>query len=194
MKIVPAILTSDVFELDELLRKVRDSKRFERVQIDFIDGEYAANKTIKPSECDLIPYLPLKFDAQLMVTENNVWEWAKYAKVMGFERIIPQVESISEPKKFKALAMDFHSPVKVVEPYLNKLDYVLVMSVEPGFGGQDFVNAALEDVKELNLLKKEKHYKFKIGIDGGIEKIHLEYLESHGVDEVCVGAKRCLEW
>jgi len=131
MKIVPAILTNDLKELNEMLRKIRDAKKFERVQIDFIDGEYAANRTIRPSECDLIPYLPIKFDAQLMVTENNVWEWAKYAEKVGFERIIPQVESISEPEKFDCLAMDMHSPVEVLKPYLKNLKYVLVMSVEP---------------------------------------------------------------
>lgn len=192
MEIVPAILTNDPRELDRWLRLVRDSKRFNRVQIDFIDGEYAANKTIRPLDCDLIPYLPLKFDAQLMVTENNITEWSLFASKMGFERIIPQVESISEPEKFKALGMDFHSPVKVLEPYLANLDYVLVMSVEPGFGGQDFVNAALDDVGELVRLRLLHGYKYKIGVDGGIEEIHLDYLEKHGVDEAVIGVQRAL--
>lgn len=194
MEIVPAVLTDDPDELDELLRRIRDSKKFSRVQIDFIDGEYAANKTIRPLDCDLILYHPIKFDAQLMVTENNLWEWTRYAQKMGFDRIIPQVESISEPEKFDCLAMDFHSPVAVLEPHLAKLKYVLVMSVEPGFGGQEFVNAAIPDVEELVRLRQERGWKYLIGVDGGVEQIHLEFLEKHGVDEVAVGVKRVLEW
>jgi len=194
MKIVPAILTNDLKELNEMLRKIRDAKKFERVQIDFIDGEYAANRTIRPSECDLIPYLPIKFDAQLMVTENNVWEWAKYAEKVGFERIIPQVESISEPEKFDCLAMDMHSPVEVLKPYLKNLKYVLVMSVEPGFGGQEFAGAALLNVKELLWLREERQYKYKICVDGGVGREQVEYLAKEGVDEVAVGVKRVLSW
>ena len=71
MQIIPAILTQDPLELDLYLRKVRDSKKFDKVQIDFIDGKFVNNITIRPAEVDLIPYLPLKFDAHLMVVEDN---------------------------------------------------------------------------------------------------------------------------
>jgi len=194
MEIVPAVLTDDPKEFDELLRRVRDSKKFKRVQIDFIDGEYAVNKTIRPLDCDLIPYHPIKFDAQLMVTESNLWEYVRYAQKIGFDRIIPQAESISEPEKFDCLAMDFHSPVAVLAPYLVKLKYVLVMSVEPGFGGQEFVKEAIEDIKSLSHLRQERGYKFLIGVDGGIKKEHLQILEEAGADEVAVGVERVLNW
>jgi len=194
MEIIPAILTNDVQELDNLLRRIRDSQKFTRVQIDFIDGEYAANETFKPMEADLIPYSPLKFDAHLMVTENNIVEWSKMAEKFGFDRVIAQMESISRPQDFSCLAIDFHSPVTVVRPYLPKLNLVLVMSVEPGFGGQEFVEAAKQDVQELVRLRREKKYNYRICVDGGIEKQHLPELERLGVDEVAVGTKRVLEW
>ena len=194
MEIIPAILTADPREMDGWLRSVRDSHKFNRVQIDFIDGEYAANKTFKPMEVDIVPYLPLKFDAHLMVTENNIIEWSVMARKFGFDRIIAQVESISRPQDFSCLAIDFHSPVTVVRPYLPKLNLVLVMSVEPGFGGQEFVEAAKQDVQELVRLRREKKYNYRICVDGGIEKQHLPELERLGVDEVAVGTKRVLEW
>ena len=194
MQIIPAILTDNVQELDNLLRQIRDSGKFERVQIDFVDGEYAKNITFKPMEADLIPYFPLKFDAHLMVTENNIGEWSKMAEKFGFDRIIAQVESISHSEDFACLAMDFHSPVTVVRPYLPKLDLVVVMSVEPGFGGQEFVAAAKQDVQELVKLRQEKKYGYRICVDGGIEKQHLSSLENMGVDEVAVGAKRVVSW
>ena len=194
MKIIPAILTDDPQELDRLLREIRDSKKFERVQIDFIDGEFAANRTFKPSECDLVPYLPLKFDAHLMIVEDNITEWSKLAEKMGFDRIIAQMESISHPEDFTALALDVHSPVAAIKPYLPKLEYVVVMSVEPGFGGQKFVNMAITHVRELREIREIGEHKYKICVDGGVDKEHLEILEKIGVDEVAVGAKRVLSW
>src|SRR3989344_5938767 len=129
MKIVPAILTSDPAELDGLLRQIRDRKKFERVQIDFIDGEYANNKTIRPMDCDLIPFFPIKFDAQLMVVENNVWEWCRTAKKMGFDRIIPQVESISEPQKF---VEDAQEDIKMLVRLRNEKGYKYKIWVDGG--------------------------------------------------------------
>jgi len=194
MEIIPAILTSDVQELDFLLRKIRDSKKFERVQIDFVDGEYAANKTFKPMEADLIPYLPLKFDAHLMVTENNIVEWSLMAEKFGFERVIAQVEAIAHPEEFSCLALDIHSPVRTIEPYLKKLKLVVVMAIEPGFGGQEFIDKAIEHVKLLDEWRKVKKYKYEICVDGGVEQEHLPVLISAGANCVAVGAKRVLQW
>jgi len=194
IQIVPAILTSSPQELDTWLQKIKDTQKYERVQVDFIDGEYARNRTIKPTEVDLIPYFPMKFDAHLMVVEDNVLTWGKVAEKMGFDRVIPQLESISAPEDFTGLAMDVHSPVAAIEPYLDSLSVVVVMAVEPGFGGQEFVNLAVNHVKELAALRKEKGWDYRICVDGGIEQLHVPFLEEWGADEVAVGVKRCLEW
>ncbi len=194
MEIIPAILTSDVKELDDLLRQIRDSKKFDRVQIDFIDGEYATNKTFKPMEVDVVPYTPLKFDAHLMVTENYIIEWSVMAQKFGFDRIIAQLESISRPQDFTSLALDYHSPVAAIRKYLPKLELVVVMAVEPGFGGQHFVEAVKQDIQDLVKLRQERHFAYRICVDGGIEQEHLQMLQDLGVDEVAVGAKRVISW
>ncbi len=195
MKIVPAILTDDPQELDQLLREIRDSKKFERVQIDFVDGEYVNNKSLRVEECKSISNYPeLRFDAQLMVVEKNLWRWVQETRELGFDRIIPQVESVSRPEDFDCLAMDFHSPVAVLEPYLARLKYVLVMSVEPGRGGQEFAEEAIERIRQIGQMRQIGGYKYKIGVDGGILKEHLKMLEEAGADEVAVGAKRVLLW
>lgn len=195
MKIVPAILTDDPKEFDELVEKVARSGRFGRVQVDFIDGEYANNKSIRVEECKSIRNYPeIKFDAQLMVVEKNLARYVEEARKLGFDRIIPQVESISRPEDYDCLAMDFHSPVKVLEPYLPKLKYVLVMSVEPGFGGQEFAEGAVERIRQIGQMRQIGGYKYKIGVDGGIQKEHLKTLEEAGADEVAVGVERVLEW
>ncbi len=138
MEIVPAILTGNKRELEEWLQRLKEIRKFERVQIDFVDGEYANNLTIRPADVDLLPYLPMLFDAHLMVTEKNISVWSGEAVKVGFDRVIAQMESISDPENFKGLAMDVHSPTEAIEPYLPKLEAVMVMAVEPGFSGQEF--------------------------------------------------------
>ncbi len=194
MQVIPAILTADPLQMDRWLRQIRDNGRFSRVQIDFIDGEYAKNITFKPMETDVVPFLPLKFDAHLMVTENNITEWSKMAEKFGFDRVIAQMESISRPQDFSCLAMDFHSPVEAVAQYLSKLDLVLVMAVEPGFGGQEFDQSVLSKISELSRLRELRKHHYRLGVDGGVKEEHLARLAKMGVDEVVVGVKRVLQW
>ena len=192
MEIIPAILTNNTSELDSLLRQIKDSKKYARVQIDFVDGEYAGNETIKPVECDLIGYLPLKFDAHLMVVQKNIGKYIK--SLFGFDRIIVQMESVSSPENYDCLALDIHSPIEAIEPYLAKLKLINLMAIEPGFGGQGLDPKILEKISYLRNLRSLKHLSFLICVDGGVEKEHFEILEKMGVDEVAVGAKRVLEW
>jgi ribulose-phosphate 3-epimerase len=90
--------------------------------------------------------------------------------------------------------MDIHSPLDAIEPFLGKLQVVVVMSVEPGFGGQKFVESAVKKVRRLNNLRNLRNLGFKVCVDGGIRREHLEDLEKAGVDEVVVGERRLLEW
>lgn len=189
MKIVPAILTSDLQEFGVLLAKIINAKKFDRVQIDFIDGEYTNNVTFRPAEVDLVPYSGISFDAHLMVTENNILNYSLTAKKVGFERIIAQVESISNPENFDALAIDIHSPITLLGPYLKNLKYINLMGIEPGFGGQELDLRILNNIGYLRNLGD-----FMIAVDGGVEQKHLKKLEELGVDEVVVGAARMLEW
>ncbi|HJZ06261.1 hypothetical protein A2634_02320 [Candidatus Amesbacteria bacterium RIFCSPHIGHO2_01_FULL_48_32] len=194
MVIIPAILTSDAVEFETWMARVVADGRYGRVQVDFIDGEYVNNKSIRVEECKSVSKFGLKFDAHLMVVQSNIDKWAQEAKKAGFDRIIPQLESISYPENYRGLALDVHSPVESIKPYLGSLDVVVVMSVEPGFGGQEFAGAALLNVKELLWLREERQYKYKICVDGGVGREQVEYLAKEGVDEVAVGVKRVLSW
>ncbi len=186
MIIVPAILTNDIEEFENLLARV--SHKFDRVQIDFIDNEYAKNLTILPKDIKN-PY-DLKLDAHLMVVEKNLQSYL--ASLVGFDRIIVQMESISNPENFDCLALDIHSPIEAIKPYLSKLKLVNLMSIEPGIGGQELDLRIIQKVSYLSNLRNLGD--FRISVDGGIEQEHLEKLESLGVDEVVVGASRMLSW
>lgn len=181
MKIIPAILTNNIDEFNDLMAGL--SPKYDRVQIDFIDGEYTNNKTLLPDQTNT----NLKMDAHLMVTEKNLSEYLKY--VNKFNRLIVQMESIASPEKYDCLALDIHSPIEAIKPYLEKLKYLNLMAIEPGFGGQELDLRIFERVSYLRNLGS-----FVIAVDGGVEKEHLQKLEDLGVDEVIVGAKRLLNW
>lgn len=194
MQIIPAILTADATESRSLLEKISSLGKFGRVQFDFIDGEYTNNKTITPEEVDLTPFLGLEFDAHLMVVENNAAEYVKQAGKVGFDRIIVQSESVSHPENYSGLALDIHSPVESIQQYLSRQEVVVVMAIEPGFGGQDFDDETIQKVMNLSDLRIKNNWGYAIQVDGGVQKENLETLEKAGADEVVVGAKRVLEW
>ncbi|KKU02876.1 MAG: Ribulose-phosphate 3-epimerase [Candidatus Amesbacteria bacterium GW2011_GWA2_47_70] len=192
MEIIPAILTDKQSELIELIERIKRSKKFTRVQIDFVDGKYAANKSITPLRMKLRWGQGLKFDAHLMVVEKNLQEYLK--GLAKFDRIIVQMESVARPEDFDCLALDIHSPIESIKPYLPKLKLVNLMSIEPGFGGQELDLKILQKISHLSNLRDLRNLKLKICVDGGVEKQHLPMLQNLGVDEVAVGARRVLEW
>lgn len=192
MKIVPTILTDDPDEAKALVKRIEDCGKFNRVQVDFVDGMYANNLTISPAECHLERFPNLKFDAHLMVVEKNVDWYCREVGRVGFDRTVVQMESVSDPEKYDCLAMDMHSPAEAIEPYLSKLKYIVVVSVEPGFGGQEFNTKAIKLIKRLSELRSKEKHKYLICVDGGVQKEHLEILEKAGADEVVVGAERAL--
>lgn len=194
MEIIPAILTNDIVAAQVLITDILNKQKVNRIQIDFVDGKFSNNLTFRPSELDLMQYFPVKFDAHLMVVEDNVLMWAKTAEKVGYDRIIAQVESISYPEEYTGLALDIHSPVTAIKTeWYPKLKVVLLMGVEPGFGGQEFEPAVLDKVSNLSNLRHLSNLKFKICVDGGVHKKHLDMLEKAGVDEVVVGGRKYLE-
>lgn len=195
MRIYPSILFDDPSEAEEWIKKAAETEKYQRMQVDFVDGEYVARKTIDPNDCKIIKdFSHIKFDTHLMVTQNNIDKYLRECIQVGFDRIIVQMESVSNPEKYKSLSIDIHSPLKAVEPYLKNLEYINVMSIEPGFGGQEFINAVSEKIRFLNEWRQIKHYRYSICVDGGMEKDMLLELEKLGADEVVVGVKRLLQW
>lgn len=186
-------MTDDPTEARKWIEKIKETGEYERIQVDFVDGEYSNNLTIRPGDVLVSEFEGLKFDAHLMLVQKNILGWTNEAEISGFQRIISQVESISDPESFTALALDMHSPVAAIEPYLAKLELVVVMAVEPGFGGQKFGDETIEKIKNLNSLRTQSSLKFRICVDGGVQKEHLAVLQAAGADEAAVGVKRLLD-
>lgn len=204
VNVIPAILTNNE---DEFGKLANESSEYlgsypNKLHIDVIDGVFAENISIlpdlpeKPGEGSVV--IARGVDIHLMVNEPIEWI-AKCSKSFHVERIIGHVEMMSDQEKFVeevrnvrkvGLAIDLDTPIsRIADRLFNKLDLVLVMSVKAGFGGQKFNVSALEKVKHLNHLRKEKGYKYKIGVDGGVTPDNIKLIVEAGADEVCVGRR-----
>jgi ribulose-phosphate 3-epimerase len=195
MELIPAVLKNDVVQAQIVMAELRKAGLIvSRVQVDFVDGKYNTNLTFRPSEFDITQYYPVKFDAHLMVVEDNVLTWSMVAEKVGYERVFVQLESISHPEEYEYLALDVHSPVTALKAeWLAKLKGVLILGVEPGFGGQEMSEGVLEKVTRIKEIRNEGKFGFKIGVDGGVRANDVNALEEAGADEVVVGAGRYLK-
>ena len=179
IEIVPAILVKTPAELQQKLKEVEPYVN--RVQIDIMDGKFVPNKTVQPEEMKSFKTKLIK-EAHLMVEDNEryVDEFLK----LDFDMIIVHIESCKNVKKIikkvkeqgkkVALAINPPTPLSAIKNYLDDVDMVLIMTVNPGFSGQGFIPEVSSKIKELRQMKKD----LDIEVDGGIKienaKIVLE--------------------
>ncbi len=200
MQIVPGILTDDIkiFEQRvELVRKGASQGLIEWVQVDFIDGIYANNKTLRPRDIELgikNKGLGLKFEAHLMVDEDNLQEWMKGCYGVGFDRIMPQVEVVKDQVSWVSLvkgewglecglSIDAQTPILAIKEEVGRdLDVVQVMTIEAGFSGRKMKNELLEKVKQLSVVRDQLSVNFQIEVDGGVKLENVNMLRDLGVD------------
>ncbi|MBE0700671.1 MAG: ribulose-phosphate 3-epimerase [Acholeplasmataceae bacterium] len=193
MKIAPSILTAD---FTRLRRELKTIKTADFLHLDIMDGHFVPNISFGPSlskQISQITKLPL--DIHLMVSEPLKWiddfsfEKTKYITI--------HVESDQPHEAIKAIRKNLigvgvsikpKTPVSAIADMLDQVDLVLVMTVEPGFGGQAFIPESLDKVKELVRIRKEKDLKFDIEVDGGINHNTIHFCKDAGVDIVVVGS------
>jgi len=174
----PSILSADFSKLSEQIRIVEHAGA-DWIHLDVMDGHYVPNITFGPlviSGVRKLTSLPL--DAHLMI-ENADKYLADFADA-GVDQITVHVEACphlwATLDKIKELGLKSGvtsnpaTPVQCLEPVLSRVDLVLVMTVEPGFGGQTFISQTLEKVAYLRELKRRHGYTYHIQVDGGIDE------------------------
>ena len=195
VKISPSILSADFSKLGSEISKLEKCGA-DLIHVDVMDGHFVPNITIGPEVIkDLRQYTSLPFDVHLMI--SPVHKYIKNFAEAGADIITihPEAtknlnESINEIKKFKkkvGISLNPETPVDKVLPVLNLIDLVLVMSVNPGFGGQKFINETLEKVIFLRKEINEKKFKVEIEIDGGINFENCARAKAAGVDILVSG-------
>ena len=191
MQIAPSILSSDFARLKEEIESI---KNCDMVHIDVMDGHFVPNLTFGAPVIKCIrQYTELFFDCHLMI--SNPLKYAKDFAKAGADLITFHYESDNDPKEVideirrlgckVGISIKPKTEVEKIYPYLDMVDLILIMSVEPGFGGQSFMSEVLDKVIKLKELKQKENKKYVIEIDGGIDDKTIHQAKDAGV-EVCV--------
>ncbi|WP_110953933.1 ribulose-phosphate 3-epimerase [Anaerosinus massiliensis] len=199
MIIAPSLLSADFAQIKEQLNQIENSKA-KWVHFDVMDGNFVKNLTFGPDILKAVKRLTSLFlDVHLVIT--NPAYFVDIFIDAGADNITFHVDAMSNVNQNLALIRHIRSEnVKVgitmrpevnvanYEPYLAEVDVALVMSIEPGFGGQPFQTNALERIKWLYNLRKEKMYNYMIQVDGGINQDTGKQCAAAGADILVAGS------
>jgi ribulose-phosphate 3-epimerase len=195
MIIAPSFLTADWSNLETEIRSIQTAPW---IHFDVMDGQFVPAKTYGPDMvANIAAWSNQVFDVHLMV-QSPEDVLAEYAAA-GADLITIHVEAVRTSVKeaieqIRALGVRVGlsikpgTDVKRIEPYLEWIDLVLVMSVEPGKGGQPFLRDSLERIAWLKEQRSKRHLQYVIEVDGGINDQTIRWVKEAGADAVVVGS------
>tara|TARA_B110000967_G_scaffold33089_1_gene31740 strand:- start:379 stop:1041 length:663 start_codon:yes stop_codon:yes gene_type:complete len=176
IKISPSILSADFSKLGEEIIALEKAGA-DYIHIDVMDGHFVPNITIGPEVIKkLRPVTKLTFDVHLMIepVDNFIKDFATAgADIITFHPEATQdlsktIDLVKSFGKKVGVSLKPESSIKLIESYLEKIDLILIMSVNPGFGGQKFMPKVLDKIKLLKNILNQKKLNVDIEIDGGI--------------------------
>lgn len=196
IKIAPSILASDFSKLGEEIRKIEKAGA-DLVHIDVMDGHFVPNITLGPPVVKALRKTTgLIFDVHLMIEKPD--EYLDSFIDAGADIISVHVECcyhlnrviqrIKLKGKKAAVALNPATPLSSLEYVLQDLDMVLLMTVNPGFGGQIYIDSVTEKIRELKKIISEKRLKVDIEVDGGIDLTNINRVTEAGANVIVAGS------
>lgn len=196
MIISPSILSIKEEQYLNIFKSLEENE-ITMIHLDVMDGKFVTNTTYDSNEVEKInKQTNLKLDVHLMINDpfNEI---SKYV-FAGSDMITFHIEATSLIKETIDLIKSYqvkcgiaikpNTMVETLNPYLKDLDLILVMSVEPGKGGQKFIDNSTEKIKYLKDLKEKYNYDYLISVDGGINDQTIKKVKEAGADMVVVGS------
>lgn len=194
MIIAPSILSADFGKLSDSVALVKEAKW---LHVDVMDGHFVPNISIGPLVVKgLRPYTNQVLDTHLMISEPNKYI-PQFIKA-GSDRITFHIEAVEDPTHTIKLIRDHgakvgislkpSTPVSAIAKWIPFIDQILVMSVEPGFGGQKFIMNSTLKIMEIDSLRKNLNKDLLIVVDGGINSITAKFCKEAGADVLVAGS------
>jgi len=195
IEIAPSILASNFARLGEEVRAV-EAGAADVIHVDVMDGHFVPNISIGiPVVASLRKATRLPLDVHLMIEQPETYI-AEFVRA-GADRVLVHQEATVHLNRALAMirehgaqagaAINPATPVAMLTEVLDKLDTVLVMSVNPGFGGQKFIPGAIEKIRQLNQWRTRYNASFRIEVDGGVDLENLAELTQAGANTFVAG-------
>jgi ribulose-phosphate 3-epimerase len=196
IEIVPSILSADFARLGEQIAQVERAGA-SMLHVDIMDGHFVPNLTIGPPVVESIRKITrLKLDVHLMITDPDryapIFIEAGATQVLVHQEVCPHLDRtirmIQSEGALAGVVINPSTPISTLEDVLELVDYVLIMSVNPGFGGQKFIPHALKKAQALERRRRELGLEFAIEMDGGITRDNIADAVRAGCDWIVTGS------
>jgi ribulose-phosphate 3-epimerase len=196
VQIVPSILSADFAHLGEEIARVERGGAT-MLHVDVMDGHFVPNMTLGPPLVESVRKVTkLVLDVHLMVSDPDFFApifieagadqvSVHYEAATHLDRTVRNIQSLGARA---GVVLNPATPVSVLEDILPVINFVLIMSVNPGFGGQKFIPNALNKIRRLDQIRNERRLDFAIEIDGGVNDENLVQIVEAGCDWLVAGS------